>query len=57
MERPKPIYDLKRNNYKFEEIKSKSDDNNNSQVNSTRNHCKKQIMKVLSCDNNNEVKI
>ena len=56
IERPKPIYDLKRNNYKFEEIKSKSDDNNNSQVNSTRNHCKKQIMKVLTCDNNNEVK-
>ena len=52
-ERPKPICGLKRNEFKFHEIKSISIDNNNSGIKSTRNLYNKNIMNVSSSDDPN----
>ena len=52
-ERPKPICGLKRNEFKFHEIKSISIDNNNSGIKSTRNLHNKNIMNVSSSDDPN----
>ena len=48
--RPKPICGLKRNEFKFHEIKSISLDNNSSGIKSTRNLHNKNIMNVNSSD-------
>lgn len=54
MDRPRAVCGLKRNNYKFHEIKSISIDNNNNintqGMKSTRNHTNKNIINVSSCD-------